>query len=101
MRRIENHPVLGPGSSEEVGITVDGREVTAREGDTVAVALWADGQKVLRRSKTGQSRGMFCGIGHCFECRLLVTGDDGLNVSVRSCLTPVHQDMHITTESGE
>ncbi|MBM6590282.1 (2Fe-2S)-binding protein [Brevibacterium sp. RIT 803] len=101
MRRIENHPVLGPDSSEEVGITVDGREMSAKAGDSIAVALWVEGQKVLRRSKTGQPRGMYCGIGHCFECRLLVTGDDGTKVSVRSCLTPVQQDMRITTESGE
>lgn len=97
MTRIDKHPVLGASTSATIDIIVDGREVSARETDTIAVALWADGQRALRRSSTGQLRGMYCGIGHCFECRLLVTDDDGSEVSVRSCLTPVREGMEVRT----
>lgn len=97
MTRIDNHPVLGPSTAETVEIIVDGQQVRARETDSVAVALWAVGQKVIRRSKTGLARGMYCGIGHCFECRLFVAANDGAETSVRSCLTPVHEGMVIRT----
>lgn len=97
MSRIDNHPALGETTEESVEIIVDGRPVSAQATDSVAVALWADGQKVLRRSTTGLPRGMYCGIGHCFECRLLVIAEDGTEASARSCLTPVHDGMRVRT----
>lgn len=100
MTRIENHPVLGLDCAEAVDIVVDGRTVPARAGDTVAVALWANGQKALRRSKTGQPRGMYCGIGHCFECRLDIENTDGERSNVRSCLTPVTSGLRVLTISS-
>lgn len=95
--RIENHPVFGPDTAEAVDIVVDGRAVSARAGDTVAVALWADGQKALRTSRTGQPRGMYCGIGHCFECRLNIETEAGGQADVRSCLTPVSSGLRVAT----
>lgn len=101
MTRIENHPVFGPNIAEAVDIVVDGRTVSARDGDTVAVALWANGQKAIRRSKTGQPRGMYCGIGHCFECRLDIETPDGERSNVRSCLTPVTSGLRVRTEGNQ
>lgn len=94
MSRIENHPVLGSAPGVPVTIRVDEEEVDARSTDTVAAALWADGRRVLRRSRTGQPRGLYCGIGHCFECRVTVDGVSG----VRACLTPVAPGMQVRTE---
>lgn len=99
--RIENHPVFGPDGAESVDIIVDGSPVSARDGDTVAVALWADDMKALRTSRTGQPRGMYCGIGHCFECRLTVETDGGVHADVRSCLTPVRPGMRVTTTGAD
>lgn len=98
--RIENHPVFGPDDAEAVDIIVDGRTATARAEDTVAVALWVHGQKALRTSRTGQPRGMYCGIGHCFECRLTVETEPGAPTEVRSCLTLVRPGMHVITGAG-
>lgn len=97
MTRFDHHPALGPDTAGQVDFIVDGRTITAREGDSVAVALWDAGRKVLRRSRTGSPRGMYCGIGHCFECRMAVVEPDGAVTDVRSCLTPVIQGMKVET----
>jgi aerobic-type carbon monoxide dehydrogenase small subunit (CoxS/CutS family) len=61
----------------------DGEPVAAQPGQTIAAALLADGRRVLRRTRgTGAPRGMFCGIGACFDCLVVVNGRGG----VRACL---------------
>lgn len=53
----------------------DGRRVTACAGDTVAAALWAAGIRQLRTSpRAGEPRGMFCAMGVCQECVVLING---------------------------
>ncbi|MGN6035151.1 (2Fe-2S)-binding protein [Brevibacterium casei] len=99
MNRIEGHPALGEDDREVVEFVVDGRTVSARAGETVATALWADGQRVLRRSRRGMPRGMYCGIGHCWECRMIVVGDEGSESEVRTCLTPVEPGLRVRTSS--
>ncbi|GLB67865.1 hypothetical protein AHIS1636_23050 [Arthrobacter mangrovi] len=50
----------------------------------------ACGIRTLRRSKqAGEPRGIYCGIGHCYECRVTVDGKS----SVRACITPVADGM--------
>lgn len=97
MTRFDQHPALGLETAGRVEFVVDGLTITAREGDTVAVALWDAGQKVLRRSRTGSPRGMYCGIGHCFECRMAVVEPNGAVTDVRSCVTPVIPGMTMET----
>ena len=43
MQRIEQHPILSIAEAAEFTFTCDGKEVTAREGETVAAALIANG----------------------------------------------------------
>jgi D-hydroxyproline dehydrogenase subunit gamma len=51
----------------------DGRAVTGRVGQSVAIALWDAGIRTLRRSPVdGAPRGMFCAIGVCQECVVLI-----------------------------
>ena len=92
--RITDHPVLGPGSRESLTIWVDGEELEVSSTDTVASALWANGVRALRPSRTGQPRGLYCGIGHCFECRVTIDEEKGQ----RSCLKTVRQGMQVETE---
>jgi D-hydroxyproline dehydrogenase subunit gamma len=47
---------------------------------------------VLRTSPGGSPRGLFCGIGVCQECRVVVDGE-----VVRSCVTPVRAGMSVST----
>ena len=80
-------------------IEVDGRLVSAELGQTVAAALIGAGIKVFRHTPTGARRGVFCGMGVCFDC--LVTIDD--LADQRACITPVRPGMRVRlalTEQG-
>jgi predicted molibdopterin-dependent oxidoreductase YjgC len=75
-------------------IEVDGAAVEAFPGETVAAALIADGRRILRRTERGaMPRGVYCGIGLCFDC--LVAVDD--RTRVRACQTPVRPGMRVVT----
>lgn len=78
---------------EPIEITVDGTTVPALAGETVAAALTAAGLRALRQTKDGAPRGVYCGMGVCFDCRVTIDGEAGL----RSCLTTVKPGMHIRT----
>ncbi|WP_210575252.1 (2Fe-2S)-binding protein [Streptomyces sp. GESEQ-4] len=78
-------------------VTLDGREIQALPGQTVAAALWSAGVTSWRTTRVeGRPRGIFCGIGVCFDC--LVTVNDRPNQ--RACLVPVHQGDAIRTQEG-
>ena len=54
---------------------VDGDELTARSGQTIAGALLASGRIAWRTTAADRRpRGMFCGIGVCFDCLVTVNG---------------------------
>lgn len=97
-RRVTNHPVLGDlPEAEDISFTVDGKRVTGRKGDVIASAIMASGQLRLRNTeRSGSPRGIYCAIGHCFECRVTVDGVPG----VRACLQPVFEGMTVTTAPG-
>ncbi len=68
------------------------REVEAHRGETVAGALLAAGVRSLRHAEGGgQPRGLFCGIGICFECRMEIDGQPNR----RACMTPVAPGMKV------
>lgn len=89
--RITTHPVLDDlENKKQVTFTYNGKEYTGFEGDTVASALLSHGIRTLRvHEETGAPRGIYCNIGHCFECRVTINGNDG----VRACLTPIQDNM--------
>jgi predicted molibdopterin-dependent oxidoreductase YjgC len=77
---------------QRVTILVDGEPVVAYEGENVAAALLAGGRRTLRTTpRQAEPRGMYCGIGLCFDCLVPV---DGSGV-VRACQTPVRAGMRI------
>jgi glycine/D-amino acid oxidase-like deaminating enzyme len=82
-RRLR-HPGIRP-SGRTVAIDFDGRVLTALEGETIAAALAAHGVVALRRTRGGEQRGLYCGMGACQECLVSV---DGLG-SQRACMTKV------------
>jgi sarcosine oxidase, subunit alpha len=62
----------------------EGSTTRAFEGESLAVALWAAGVRVLGRStKFHRPRGAFCFEGHCASCYLRVDG----RPNVRACMT--------------
>jgi predicted molibdopterin-dependent oxidoreductase YjgC len=75
----------------------DGKEVCAREGDSVAAALLAAGERVTRLTPVGQApRGPFCMMGACFECLAEVDGVPG----VQTCLVPARAGMRVARQIG-
>ncbi|MFO7714006.1 (2Fe-2S)-binding protein [Desulfosarcina sp.] len=84
--------IVSPARGRAITIVVNGRACSAVEGETVHAALWAAGIRGLRRTaKTGDPRGIFCGMGVCYDC--LVTIDGVPNQ--RACMTLVEDRMEI------
>lgn len=96
--RITSHPVLGAlPPADVIHFTWNGQPLAGRAGEPIAAALLAAGVRTLRHTRyEGAPRGIYCGIGHCFECRVTVNGESG----VRACLTPLAPGMRIESEEG-
>lgn len=76
--------------------TLDGREMIAHPGETIAAALLGAGLRALRRTeKEDQPRGVFCGMGICFDCLCTVDGRSHL----RACMTQVEPGMQVVTQN--
>lgn len=78
-------------------IRLDGQPVTAAPGQTVAAVLWAAGVRSWRTTRdSGAPRGLFCGIGACFDCLITINGVP----NQRACLVPARPGMRVTTQAG-
>jgi aerobic-type carbon monoxide dehydrogenase small subunit (CoxS/CutS family) len=96
--RILDHPLLGElPPARNVTISIDGREIEAREGEPVAAALLVNGVRVFRTMpRTGEARGGYCLIGRCSDCLMKVDGE----LNVRVCIAPVKEGMRVETQRG-
>ncbi|MGN6612531.1 MAG: (2Fe-2S)-binding protein [Angustibacter sp.] len=75
----------------------DGRQVPFDDGQSIAAALLAHGVRSWRTTRVdARPRGLFCGIGICFDCLLVVDG----RPNVRACLTPARPGMVVQTQEG-
>ncbi|HKH23303.1 MAG TPA: 2Fe-2S iron-sulfur cluster-binding protein [Solirubrobacterales bacterium] len=91
-RRLPEQPGELIRRGREIGFTFDGTERRGLEGDTIASALAADGQRVLSRSfKYHRPRGLFCCSGQCPNCLVDVDGAPG----VRACTEPLREGMEV------
>ena len=79
-----------------IKLRINNREIAVRPGTTVAVAVMDAGFETFRRSVTGEPRGPVCGMGVCFECRLII---DGV-AHQRSCNVVVRDGMEVVTDEG-
>jgi len=77
----------------KVTLTVNGTPVAVPSGATVAVAIALAGQ-CCRTSVSGESRGPLCGMGICFECRVLINGKP----HCRSCQILCESGMEVRTD---
>jgi NADPH-dependent 2,4-dienoyl-CoA reductase/sulfur reductase-like enzyme len=77
----------GGGEPGLVRFSFDGQELTAPSGATVAAGLLANGVRALRSTRRqGRRRGLFCGIGNCFDCLVDVEGDAAAQRACRRVL---------------
>jgi len=78
-------------------IVLDGVPVTAYPGETVAAVALAARRYALRFSARGHApRGVFCGMGICQECRMVVNGEP----NVRTCLTLATPGCRVAIQDG-
>lgn len=96
--RLTQHPILG---SYERGPKVvfyyNGEKMEGYAGEPIAAALMAEGIKVHRHTaKMGMPRGVYCAIGRCTDCVMVVDGEP----NVRTCITPLKSGMKIETQEG-
>ncbi len=91
--RIDDESVA---RGKKISIMIDDKKVTAFEGESVAAVMMVNGQVAMRTTTEDQPRGVFCGMGVCFDC--LVVVDDVPNT--RACMTWVKEGMQVKTQRG-
>ena len=78
--------------SQVIRFSFDGKDFEGAQGQSIAAALIASNQRVLRRTRFEKSpRSIFCGIGVCFDCVVVV---DGV-ANQRSCLVEIKDGMKV------
>jgi sarcosine oxidase subunit alpha len=82
---------------EAVRVIIEGREWTARSGDSVAAALLMAGLPDCRTTPvSGAARAPFCMMGVCFDCLVRI---DGLG-NQQACMIQVREGMVIERQAG-
>ncbi|WP_198373084.1 FAD-dependent oxidoreductase, partial [Roseomonas rosulenta] len=83
-------PSITP-SAAPIRFTFDGREVEALPGESIAAALSAAGVLAFRTTAKGAPRGLWCGMGACWDCIVTVDGRAGQ----RACLVKAEAGMRV------
>ncbi|GAB3398713.1 hypothetical protein GCM10027568_36110 [Humibacter soli] len=88
--------VTRPRSSAAVSIVVDGSAMEGVQGQTIAGVLLGAGRTSWRSTaRGGRPRGVFCGIGVCFDCIATVNGVPDVRLCQREA-----QDGDVVTTQG-
>ncbi|WP_105565654.1 (2Fe-2S)-binding protein [Microbacterium halophytorum] len=75
-------------------LAFDGERVPFRAGQSIGAALMAHGISSWRTTRREAApRGLFCGIGVCFDCLVTVDGER----DQRACLVPAREDQDVRT----
>lgn len=85
--RVTQHPILDDlDESKKVTLYYNGQPIEALEGEPIASALMNAGIRIFRTTaKKHEPRGIFCAIGRCTDCMMIV---DGIP-NTRTCVTKV------------
>ena len=80
-----------------ITFTYNGAELQGAQGQSVAAALLANQERITRYTRVeSKPRGLFCGIGICFDCLLII--DNHRNQ--RSCIVEIKEGMSVMTQHG-
>ena len=98
MMRIEEHPILGTfEKGPSVQFTFDGKTMQGFEGEPIAMALRSNGVLIHRyTAKRNEPRGIFCAIGRCTDCIMVVNKLP----NIRTCVEPLTAGMVVETQRG-
>ncbi|WP_432009983.1 (2Fe-2S)-binding protein [Streptomyces cucumeris] len=84
-------------STSPFTFSFDDRAVPAEGGQSVAAALIASGIRSWRVTRVeGRPRGVFCGIGVCFDCLVTINGSP----NQRACVIEAHPGDVVRTQEG-
>jgi sarcosine oxidase subunit alpha len=98
MSRIKKHPILSFKKGREIHFIFDGHQIKAYQGETIVAALHAVGIRELSKSiDLHRPRGLFCSIGKCSSCLMLVNGVP----NVKACVTAVEEGMIVESQGGK
>ncbi|MGW0531391.1 (2Fe-2S)-binding protein [Streptomyces sp. NPDC003032] len=90
--------LVGAAPDAAFTITLDGHELRALPGQSIAAALWSAGILAWRSTRVGgRPRGAFCGIGQCYDCLATVNG----RPNRRACLVIARPGDVVTTQEGD
>lgn len=90
--RLRSSTIAPAGAAIE--FEYDGAKVSALDGETVAAALSAAGVIEYRNTRSGARRGLYCGMGCCFDCLVSIDGRTGQ----RACLTKAVRGMRVLSQ---
>ncbi|MEV7413741.1 (2Fe-2S)-binding protein [Streptomyces sp. NPDC089919] len=89
--------LVGGAPATSYTLEFDGRAIEVQEGQSIAAALWGAGVLSWRTTRGGGApRGVFCGIGACYDCLVTVNG----RANQRACLVPARPGDTVTTQEG-
>lgn len=81
-------------SNSEISFTFNGDSYEGAQGQSIAAALMASGVRELRTTRFHKEpRLIFCGIGVCFDCVVVVNGV----ANQRACLVEINQGDEIVS----
>lgn len=92
--RLEANSEIKRGASIE--ISINGEKIKAHKGESVAAVMMVEGYGAMRTTLVGDKRGIFCGMGVCFDCLVVVNKTP----NTRACMTWVEEGMVISTQNG-
>ena len=96
--RIEQHPILNFQRGEKVTFFYNGQEMEGYTSESIAAALHAAGVKELAKSpELHRPRGLFCAIGNCSSCLMVVDGQP----NIRVCVTKVKPGIKVEMQKGK
>lgn len=88
---------INPSTVPPLTLTIDGHQVTAEPGETVASVLVRQAEVACRNTPVkGNPRAPFCMMGVCFDCLAIV---DGM-ASTQTCLVAVRTGMCVERLDG-
>jgi predicted molibdopterin-dependent oxidoreductase YjgC len=84
--------------SQTLRLTIEGKEIVAAQGDTVAAAMLVAGFTYTHTTpQKHKKRAPYCMMGMCFDCLVEING----NPNQRACQTLVQEGMDVKIQEKE
>lgn len=75
-----------------ITVTLNSKPVSTEQGQSVGAVLMGEGIKAWRTTRNeGKPRGLFCGIGACYDCLVTIDGQP----NQRACMVEACDSMNI------